>query len=256
VAGIAAGSNPEKGEPRSGVAPEAEIIAVNVFSQWGVQISATESDILSALEWVYARRKDFPGRAIAAVNMSLGGYPYSAERCDGDLAAPIIDRLRKAGIATVIASGNDSLRYEVSAPSCISSAVTVGATDNSGKIAKFSNMSAYVDLMAPGVGVLSSVPDGWDSFSGTSMAAPHVAGALAALRSLDPKAGLKALTDRLRKEGEGVPDLRKGGYYEQPLIRVDRAAEHFAQETVTAAAGKPSVISVRIVPVAAAAPAE
>ena len=254
VAGIAAGSNPDKGEPRSGVAPEAEIIAVNVFSQWGLQIGAAESDILSALEWVYAHRKDFPGRAIAAVNMSLGGYPYSAERCDGDLAAPIIARLRKAGIATVIASGNDGLRYEVSAPSCISDAVTVGATNDRGRIAKFSNMSAYVDLMAPGVGVLSSVPGGWASFSGTSMAAPHVAGALAALRSLDPKAGLKALTDRLRKEGTGVPDLRKGGYYEQPLIRVDAVAGHFAREAVAGAPAPPSTISVRVVP--AAAPAE
>lgn len=247
VAGIAAGSNPGNGEPRSGVAPEAEIIAVNVFSQSGAEIGAVNSDVLSALEWVYARRKDFPGRSIAAVNLSLGGYPYSAERCDGDVRAPIVERLRKAGIATVIASGNDGLRYEVAAPACISSAVTAGATNDEGKIAKFSNMSAYVDLMAPGVGVLSSVPGGYAVSSGTSMAAPHVSGAIAALRSLDPKAGLKALADRLAKEGSPVPDVRKGGYYEQPLIRVDRAAERFARDAVAAGAGKPSILSVRAV---------
>lgn len=257
VAGIAAGSNPDAGEPRSGVAPEAEIVAVNVFSQWKSEIGALNSDVLRALEWVYARRKDYPGRAIAAVNLSLGGYPYSAERCDGDVRAPIIERLRKAGIATVIASGNDGLRYEVSAPSCISSAVTVGATNGQGKIAKFSNMSAYVDLMAPGVGVLSSVPGGYGVSSGTSMAAPHVAGAFAALRSLDPKAGLKALADRLEKEGTPVPDLRKEGYYEQPLLRVDRAAGHFARDAAAAReSGVPSVLSIRVVPDAEVAPAD
>jgi subtilisin family serine protease len=256
VAGIAAGSNPSGGKPGRGVAPEAGIIAVNVFSEYtvpgvGTGITTFDSDLIRALEWIYSIRHDFGPAKFAAVNMSLGGTPYSAEKCDGSLVRPIISTLRTAGIATVIASGNDGFRYKVSSPACISKAVTVGATDIRGRIAGFSNMGVYVDVMAPGVNVLSSVPGGYAVLSGTSMAAPHVAGAFAALRSLYPGTSVQTLTKQLAKTGILVTDDRPQGYYTKPLIQVDRVRRNLASDLLAdVRSDEPPVLSVMAVPAA------
>ncbi|MGZ3254724.1 MAG: S8 family peptidase, partial [Burkholderiaceae bacterium] len=107
VAGIAAG----KGSSFSGVAKDAKIIAVQVFTLFpdsnGVynSLGAYSSDIMSGLEYVYSLRNTYK---IAAVNLSLGGGNYT-QACDSDALKPAIDNLRSAGIATVIAAGNGGL---------------------------------------------------------------------------------------------------------------------------------------------------
>ena len=120
VAGIAAG----KGTSFSGVARDAKLIAIKVFSQvTGTSCGtvspcarAYTSDILKGLERVYALRGQF---AIASVNMSLGGGKFYAS-CDtdasGQLLKPIIDSLRSAGIATAVASGNEGYLDAISSP--------------------------------------------------------------------------------------------------------------------------------------------
>jgi subtilisin family serine protease len=195
VAGIAAG----KGATFSGVAPGAGVMAVNVFHKvtdgwpsypcaWNNETSPCTrsyiSDQIAGLEHVFARRL---GYAVAAVNMSIGDTTDHATECSGAWTKPAIDNLLSAGIATVIAAGNDGRTNAVSAPGCISTAITVGSTTKSDVISSFSNMDDQVDLLAPGSSITSSVASSTSTSafgvkSGTSMATPHVTGAWAVLK--------------------------------------------------------------------------
>ena len=131
--------------------------------------------------------------------------------CDSDPLKPSIDALLTRNVATVVAAGNDGATSQVSSPGCISTAVTVGATDFSDKIASFSNRGVLVDLFAPGVGVRSSVPGGtYDTYSGTSMATPQVTGALATLRAHSPAASVGALVAALSTTGAPIRFVAKG----------------------------------------------
>jgi len=221
VAGIAAGKGGgSTGVTFSGVAPEAKVIAIQVFSRFddssicggaSTCVLSYDSDQILALERVNALRGSYK---IAAANMSLGGGRYYTY-CDSDTRKPIIDSLRSAGIATVISSGNDSYRDSVGAPGCISSAETVGATDDSDNIASFSNIDDTVDFLAPGVNVTSSVPttsgSGYATWNGTSMSAPHVTGVFALFSQLDPLADVSEKHSRLASLAVQVDDNRTGG---------------------------------------------
>ena len=91
------------------------------------------------------------GIGTASVNISIGGGLFSGN-CDSTYASfkTAIDNLRSVNIATVIAAGNDGSATQISHPGCISTAETIGATDNSDAVAYFSNSSAVVDFYAPG----------------------------------------------------------------------------------------------------------
>jgi hypothetical protein len=205
VAGIAAGA----GASFDGVAPEAGIVAVQVFhrSSSGSVVAFT-SDIIDALEHVYALSDTL---AIAAVNMSLGGGRF-ASPCDDDPTRAVIDLLRARGVAVVVASGNDSLTSQISAPACISSAISVGATnDISDRVTGFSNSAPFLSLLAPGQLTRSSIPGGgFAELQGTSMAAPHVAGAFAVLRQAAPGASVDDMLAALQISGVLVTDSRNG----------------------------------------------
>lgn len=208
VAGIAAGS----GDTFDGVARNADLIAVQVFSRFdsstycgsnSVPCALTYvSDQILGLQQVYALRTTFD---IASVNMSLGG-DYFTTYCDGDSRKATIDLLKDAGIATVIASGNNGFTDGVSAPGCISTAITVGATnDTVDTRASFSNSGPQLDLYAPGVSIYSSIPGGgFDSWNGTSMATPHVAGAWAILKEKFPAETVDEIETRFDNSGVTV----------------------------------------------------
>lgn len=212
VAGIVAG-NDGLG-PGFGVARGAGIIAIQVFSAdcGGFCVGSWPSDQIRGLERVYELADDFD---IAAVNMSLGGWGYSSrESCDAGNAArkAAIDNLRSIDVATVIASGNFGDTGSISAPACISSAVSVGATTDADAVAWFSNIAAFLDLLAPGVNVTSSVPGGGTAaFDGTSMAAPHVAGAWAVLKQANPGATVSDVLALLRATGTPVNERGVSG---------------------------------------------
>jgi subtilisin family serine protease len=158
---------------------------------------------------------------IAAVNMSLGGGQYH-EACDAEPEKPLIDNLYAAGIATVISSGNDGFIDAIGGPACISSAVSVGATDKADWVADFSNSSQDLDLLAPGVAINSAVPGGsHEAWDGTSMAAPHVTGAFAVLKQAAPDAGVDAIQAALQDSGKPVMDNRNG--ITKRRIQVDQA---------------------------------
>jgi subtilisin family serine protease len=176
------------------------------------------------VSYVYDQRDNFN---IAAVNMSLGGQSYSSqEDCDNDNAAlkAAVDNLRSAGVATVIASGNDGLGDAISSPACISSAISVGASTGSDEVAFFSNSAPWLTSLAPGTDIDSAIPGGeFASKDGTSMAAPHVAGAVAVLNSVVPEAYVDEIEESLASSGVFITDPRNG--VEVPRVQVDAAAQ-------------------------------
>ncbi|MEV8634018.1 S8 family serine peptidase [Streptosporangium sp. NPDC051023] len=171
------------------VAPGADIVAIQVFSRvddcpegGGTCITAYESSLLLALDYVAELKDTVPG--LVAVNLSLGGGLYGGA-CDAESEVQgmkqRIDVLRAKGVSAVAAAGNEGY-LGAGAPGCISGAVTVGATDDTDRVADWSNYGSVLDLFAPGVEIDSSVPGGGTRvYSGTSMSTPHVTGALAVL---------------------------------------------------------------------------
>ncbi len=220
VAGIAAGEG-ESLFGFSGVAKGASLIAIQVFSRFtgpncagaGEDPCALSflSDQVAGLERVFALSGTLQ---ISSVNMSLGGGRFfSQASCDAANPATkaAIDNLRSVGIATVIASGNNGFIDSMSAPGCISSAVSVGATTKTDMISSFSNSASFLSLLAPGSSINSSVPGGgFDVFSGTSMATPHVAGAWAILKQANPAATVSELLNALQSTGLPITDPRNG----------------------------------------------
>ncbi|MBA4741431.1 MAG: S8 family serine peptidase [Azoarcus sp.] len=240
VAGIAGGSNASF----SGVAQDSNLIAIQVFSEIPSQycgegavdpcVGAYTSDILEGLERVYALRSTLD---IASANLSLGGGAYDAT-CDDDPLKPVIDNLRLVGIATIAASGNDGFTQHLSSPACISSAVSVGSTTKQDAVSSFSNSADMLDLLAPGQSIRSSVPgDTYAYLSGTSMAAPHVAGAWAVLKEARPDATVEEILDSLIATGQMVTDPRTGANSRvRPRIAVAdalAALEHDGDPTLT-----------------------
>jgi hypothetical protein len=224
VAGIAAGKDQSSG--LYGVAREANIIAIQVFSRRddcspypSPCLQTFESDQVKALERVYNLRNNYN---IAAVNMSFGGGEFS-NHCTDDPRwdrKPLIDSLRAAKIATVISSGNAGYTSAIGSPACIESAISVGSTSKTDQVSWFSNSADFLSLLAPGGygdsppshrDIYSSTPGGnYDYYFGTSMAAPHVAGAWAVLKQAFPSAGVAEILEKLQTTGVPVTDTRPG----------------------------------------------
>ncbi|TDU86577.1 subtilisin family serine protease [Kribbella voronezhensis] len=216
VAGIAAGNGAGvTGAPGNGVAPGANIIAIQIYHR--VNSGCTggspcvqffDSDFIKGMQRIYDLRNSF---TIASANLSGGDTSNNTTNCDTSMDKAPIDLLLSVGITTTISAGNESHPAGVGSPGCISTAVTVGAisADASGNDvdspANYSNRGPLLDLFAPGTSIRSSVPDdAWASLDGTSMAAPHVAGAIAALRSAYPTATAATLLSYLRDTGVDI----------------------------------------------------
>ena len=251
VAGIAAGKGPDF----SGVATDASLISIQVFSKFepddcadededeeeseGPCIKALDSNVISGLERVLELSDDFD---IAAVNMSLGSDEAFSGICDSFNSAEkaAVDNLRAVGIATIAASGNEESSTGIGSPACISSVVSVGSTDDGSsgfdgtettrdEVSDFSNSSTDLDLLAPGRWIRSSVPGyGLVRAGGTSGAAPHVAGAWAVLKSKAPNATVDQVLSALKSTGVSVTDSRNN--ITTPRIQVDAALNDLASQ--------------------------
>jgi len=214
VAGIAVGKRPAGSTvgPRQGVAPGADLAAIQVFSSDGNGgAGATDSDILAGLDWV---RSHAASLNIASVNLSLGGSDYTdPTTCSSDNPeyVSMFAALRAAGVAPVVAAGNSGRTNAVTSPACVTGAIAVAATDDSNVLAAYSNRGPGTALAAPGSNVYSSLPGGtYGTKSGTSMATPHVAGAFAQLHEAAPAASVATLLSTLQTTGlavSGIPRI-------------------------------------------------
>lgn len=183
---------------RFGVAKQAIIHPVRVL---GCDGYGTTASIIDGLSWVADHAR--PG---SVVNLSLGG--------DYDkLLNDAVERLSALGVTVVVAAGNDGADACAGSPAGAASAITVGASDESDRLTSFSDAGSCVDLIAPGDEILSTdyqSESGGAVFSGTSMAAPHVAGAAALYLGIRPGSAPAAVADQLTRRAtrDVVSDLR------------------------------------------------
>jgi subtilisin family serine protease len=180
-----------------GVAPGARLWAVKVLNSAG---SGSISQIICGIDWVTARAS-----TIEVANMSLGGTSalgaFSGCTSSFDPMHPAICRSTAAGVTYAVAAGNSTMNANTFIPATYNEVITVSAladfngtpgggaastcrADVDDTFADFSNFGADVDIIAPGVCILSTFPGGGtNTLSGTSMASPHVAGAAALYKS-------------------------------------------------------------------------
>jgi major intracellular serine protease len=173
-----------------GVAPETKLLICKVLNAQG---SGGYQGITSAIKYA-ADWKGPNGERVRVMNMSLGG-PYS----DPNQYKAILYAVSK-GILVVVASGNegdnDETTFEYGYPSLYPECITVAACDENKKLAPFSNNHKQVDVIAAGVNVLSTYPTSqYAVLSGTSMATPHVTGALALIINMGEKYFGRTLTE-------------------------------------------------------------
>lgn len=175
VAGIVAAAA-NNGIGGAGVAPGARVLPVRALNSAG---DGYWSDVANGI--VYA-----VNQGAGVINLSLGGHVG-----DPSLQAAINYAL-SSGRIVVAAVGNDGTSAPTF-PAAYPGVIGVAASDQSDRVAGFSNSGASVDVTAPGVGILSTVPGGFASLSGTSMAVPYVSGVAALLRSAAVARGLGAV---------------------------------------------------------------
>ncbi len=188
-----------------GVAPGARIHSLEVLNAEG---ATTLSTLLSAFEVVIARKMKRPDRPLV-VSMSIGADLGTTELNALDEA---VVRATEMGIVVVVSAGNGASDASTVSPAHAPGAITVGATDAYDTFAAaFSNYGSVVDLFAPGKDILSTV-DGerYAVLSGTSMAAPHVAGAAALLLSHRPDGTPAQVLSALLAEARPVHGAPEG----------------------------------------------
>ncbi len=197
------------GGPR-GVAPSAGLVAIRAshLDPSGEELF-WESDVIAALDWIESVSSTYD---IASVNMSLGGGPIVGN-CDASNPSwlPVLAAVKVAGVTAVVSSGNESSSTGISAPACLTDTVAVGAlTSTFTAVASFSNSGSMLDLVAPGSSITSTDDaGGYVTATGTSMAAPHVAGAVAVLRSAAPCITPDQVREALGT-GPAIVDSRNG----------------------------------------------
>ena len=166
VSGIIAADDNESGIV--GVAPDAGLVAVKVLDRRG---NGYLSWIIGGINWVIANKDAYD---IEVANMSFGGYGSS------DALHAAIQNLYDAGVTIAVSAGNEGMNASYFIPAGYDEVICVSAIDSNDNFASFSNWGETIELTAPGVSIKSCwLRGGYKIASGTSMSAPHVAGAAA-----------------------------------------------------------------------------
>ena len=190
-----------------GAAPDAGLYSVKVMddSGWG-----TYSSVIAGIEWVLNKN-------IPIMNMSIGGGSHSKALKDA------VDAAYAGGTLLVAAAGNQGNSVDnVLYPARYSSVIAVSASDSNNNLASFSSRGPSIELIAPGDSILSLIPgNSMGRSSGTSMAAPHVAGSAALLWGANPELSNVNLRNTLRQSAEDLGlSSDEQGY---GLVRADLA---------------------------------
>jgi subtilisin len=193
-----------------GVAPGVRVWAVKILNDSGTGLLSWYA---CGLDWIAAQRDpaDASRPRFESVNMSVTKWGQDDGACGatiGDILHAAICRLVSSGVTVVAAAANDSGSAAARVPAAYNEVITVsaladtdgkpggaggplcfswGSYDDDDSFANFSNYGSDIDLIAPGKCIWSSVPGGYGYMSGTSMAAPHVAGAAALLKAGRPQ---------------------------------------------------------------------
>ncbi|MGV8169335.1 MAG: S8 family serine peptidase [Candidatus Nanoarchaeia archaeon] len=174
VAGIVAANGVLKG-----VAPGADIVAVKISDSLG----DTDSAVLSeGIEFCTELSDEYN---ISVITMSLGSVATYGEYCDDldPLTTSVINAAVGKNITIIVSTGNYGALENISFPSCINNATRVGSTTKADDITGYSNRWNWGMVFAPGDDINSTSKNGdYEVLSGTSMAAPHAAGAIAILQ--------------------------------------------------------------------------
>jgi hypothetical protein len=225
VAGIAVGRG--GGGVAQGVARGAGLVAVRIFGMRSGRLVADTASLLAGLDHVIGLRQG--GAPIDVLNLSLvsSGSGLFGGHCDSSPSVSAatrtaIGQLTSLGVLVVVASGNQGSRTGVAEPACFANAYAVGASDlgRPERVTSFTNSGPPLDLLAPGLAIRSAGGSGGaQTSSGTSAAAPFVAGAVAALRSGAPSIALARVRAVLADSGVLVADPSRGRF-----LRLDVAA--------------------------------
>lgn len=209
VAGIAAGT-----------ASAANIVSLDVFTSGG---TSSFDLVISAINWAIANKTAY---SIVALNMSLGDGVKYTSACSSKVTNPFVTPIanaRSAGIIPVASAGNEGYSDGMAKPACTPGVVSVGAvydanvgsrawsactdsTTAADTVTCFSNSASFLTMFAPGALITAA----GSTKAGTSQAAPHVAGAVAALREAFPGETLDQTVARITSGGVPVTDQRNG----------------------------------------------
>jgi subtilisin family serine protease len=221
VASITLGSGDASDGTNRGVAPGADLLVGKVLNEFG---GGEMSWIIDGMEWA-------AGEGADVVNMSLGEFENYTDGTDPTSVA--LDTLSaRHGTLFVVAAGNDGAYGTVATPGAASSALTVGAVDDADDVATFSSRGPRAldqaikpDVTAPGVEIVAARAVGtkpesgtgeYVAWSGTSMAAPHVAGAAAVLKQARPDLSAQQLKAVLM----GSAQHTSGGVFDEGAGRI------------------------------------
>jgi subtilisin family serine protease len=182
----------------SGIAPAAKLVALRITDE--PDDPAPDERVRDALQWVVDHRIEF---GITVVNISFGFGHFDSDQPDGPFAAQI-QALTNAGVAIVAASGNGGVSDGpgVDYPAADPNAIAVGAVDSFDVITDYTERSATLDMLAPGEDIISTTLGGeYVTESGTSFAAPMIAGTVALMRQADARLTVKESLSILRSSG-------------------------------------------------------
>ncbi len=225
-----------------GVAPEAEWITAGVIDQ-GRTLSMTLSDIIEAFQWSLNPDGDENTTSdVPDVSLNSWGIPKGLfSPCD-DTFWGMIDYVEAAGIVTIFAAGNEgpdpeTIRSPADRASSPLNAFAVGAVDNARVITSFSsrgpsscdNSQIKPEVVAPGVGIRSSYKEGtYYVMTGTSMAAPYVAGLVALVRQYNPDATVEEIKNALLQAAQDLGTAGEDNAYGHGLIDAGRVLDYIS----------------------------
>ncbi len=221
VTGIAAalGNN---GLGIAGVSWGARILPVKVLDASG---NGTFSNVAAGIIWA-------TDQGAQIINMSLGGSGFS------QILQDAVNYADSRGVLMIASSGNTNSNF-VLYPARFSQVMAVAATDASNQRASFSNYGTQVEIAAPGVSIISLWPGGYNTLSGTSMAAPYVSGLAAILFGYESNA--TTIRNYLRTSALDIPPAGFDIYTGAGLIQMDAALALVASASEPNPGGQPTL---------------